>query len=86
MPGNIFGGTVSSLLFKICFCIRNKLIKGNFNAFFGSWCILSHGKLDKNTLLALAFNFKYNPTCTQGNFGHFVVSAQNCLSFSIFCK
>ena len=30
---------VSSLLFKICFCIRNKLIKKNFNAFF---CVLVH--------------------------------------------
>ena len=96
IPESTFGGTrvssfldlnfveVNSLLFEIYFCIMNKLMNNNFNAVFEFWCLLSHEKFDKSTILLLAFTFKYNPTCKQGNFKHFVVSALNCLSVTIF--
>ena len=62
----------------------NKLMNNNFNAFFESWCLLSQEKFDKSTILLQAFTFKYNPTCKQGKFKQFVVSALNCRSFTKF--
>ena len=47
----------------------NKLINNDFNAFLESWCLLSHGKLDKNIIMLRGLNFKHNPTWSKAILG-----------------